>query len=192
MDNNAVRNAIDILKQNNININTKISTYCEYGHRYTISLNDFDKCPLCEKYTQEHIKDIIITRRKNQSVRIDIGNDDKITPSSVYIVNLQNDITNESFYKIGYSTKSVFDRLNDIPYIITKHKVIFTNLAYAKFIERHLHILHDDYVYQPKIGFDGCSECFTEIIIDTQDIFDNINVNKSKFMADIIAKYLLY
>lgn len=185
-----IKNFIEQLKENNVVINAKITTKCEYGHKYTTNMDNFNDCPLCLKYTPEHINSMIMTRRHKQSIKIDINQNDKSSPACVYIAKLEKQLTNESFYKIGYSIKSVYDRLIDNPYEIVKYKSIFTNLAYAKLLERHLHILHDEYSYQPLIGFDGCSECFTKILPETYPIFNNINIDNSKTIADIIMKYI--
>lgn len=165
---------LKILEENGIKFATRVNVECPNGHRYAIKINDLDGvCPECVKYTKEYIEDMI-EKRRAKSLRIKDDENEKFTPAGIYIVKLTRD--DESFFKIGISTKSAHERLKDIPYSVEIINVIFTNSCGANFIERALHKVHDDagLSYVPKIGFTGCSECFSEILNDEiQSFIDN-------------------
>lgn len=183
----SIKDIINTLKDNGLSLNTKITTTCIYGHKYSVKMDDFNECPLCLKYTSEHIAKITADRRNSHTLRVDIFLEDKIIPCAVYIVKLRKD--DEEFYKIGYSVKGVKERLIECPYELIEHKSIFTCLAYAKVIERHLHLLHDEFSYLPKIGFDGCSECFIKVRDDIDKILNDINLERSKVIYNLLEGY---
>lgn len=172
-----------------MNLNTTITINCPYGHRYTVKFDDNHNCPYCEKFTQSHIKSMIAARRKKSTMSINVLDTDKNTPCGVYVVKLHRNY--ETFYKIGYSIHSMEERLSGCPYEIINSKTIFTSLYYAKIIERHLHILNDEYSYAPKIGFDGCSECFSYLKNEVTQIIKSLNVDQAETVSNIIKQYLV-
>jgi hypothetical protein len=77
----------------------------------------------------------------------------------LYKVRLYNH--NESFIKIGMTTKSVDHRMRSIPYKFEVIKVIHGNSGYIYDLENKIKRFRKKYRYKPLINFKGETECYT-------------------------------
>lgn len=166
---------LKILKENQIYFKEKVSATCKYGHKYGVHGEDsIFECPNCKKYSKKHIINMI-RNRKNAKMKLGFNRErEKLIPCSVYIIRMKKNINgvNEVFYKIGLSTNPI-NRFGKFPYETEIVKMIFTNKATAILIERCLHMVHDErnLSYAPNVGFEGCSECFSDILLDKIQLF---------------------
>jgi len=163
----------------------KITMTCKFGHVYTTTRKNasIDECPECAKYTKDHIAEIIKIRRNSG---ITFGNklDEKNTPCCIYFVKVTGH--GESFFKIGITQNHPLKRLDHVPYTVELLGCIFSNTLTAKVIENQMHKIHDDHVYAPSVGFNGCSECFSDL--DYPEIKKCIN-NQDKFIKYFLDEY---
>lgn len=77
----------------------------------------------------------------------------------LYKVRLYND--NESFIKIGMTTKSVEHRMKSIPYNFEVIKIIHGNSGYIYDLENRIKRFRKKYRHKPLINFKGETECYT-------------------------------
>lgn len=94
----------------------------------------------------------IMERNKNMFLK---------TPCFVYKIRLFNN--NESFYKVGITTKDIKIRFRSFPYDYEVLEIISINLYDAYIIEQEIHNHLKEYKYKPQIKFGGNTECFTKI-----------------------------
>jgi len=158
---------------------------CQFGHTYENTYNNLF-CPVCCKYSKQYIQTIIQERRNRKIEHDNFSHKNLIQPCCLYIIKLSN--SNESFYKIGHTSKALNERFKDIPYKIEAYKLLFTNRSYAIDIERYLHDIHDEFCYAPQIGFMGCSECFSCIFKKEIDKIDQFNKNNLEYMRNNFKK----
>lgn len=183
-ENIKIVNLIEKLSSLGIDISSEVLVACKYGHKYstTKELAAIDNCPLCAKWTKEYVAKMIKIRR-NHNILFKNDKDEKLSPCCVYFVKFKNLERNpeESFYKIGITKDSPLKRLNKVPYNIEVLGCIFTNRAIAIMAERILHRKHDEFSYQPLIGFSGISECFKKLIKPEIKKFAD---NQDKYIED--------
>lgn len=85
----------------------------------------------------------------------------------VYIIKCWN--KNEEFYKIGKTFTTIKNRFKGknknttLPYKYEIVKIIEGNVKNISKLERQLHKLNKDFVYLPKIKFNGHKECFKQV-----------------------------
>lgn len=79
----------------------------------------------------------------------------------LYKIRLFND--DESFYKIGITTKDVNIRLRSFPYNNEIIEIISSNLYDAYIMEQNFHNILKNYKYKPKLNFGGKTECFIKL-----------------------------
>jgi hypothetical protein len=83
------------------------------------------------------------------------------TPCFIYKIRLFN--SNESFYKVGITTKDIKIRFRSFPYSYEVLEIISINLYDAYIMEQEIHNQLKEYKYKPQIKFGGNTECFTKI-----------------------------
>lgn len=81
----------------------------------------------------------------------------------LYFIKLKN--KDEYFYKIGITKYSLTKRFMGLKYLVDEIKIIKTNRYKAIFAECELHVKLrlDGLHYKPKMKFNGCTECYTEL-----------------------------
>jgi hypothetical protein len=116
-----------------------------------------DKTIILNKKRLSNKKFIESTNKKSSSVK---NNQRSITEKSsvVYLIKCFNQ--NETFLKVGYTTRSIEQRFKDFPY---RYKVINTiasdiDLLYR--IEQAMHGIGSELSYMPKKHFTGYTECY--------------------------------
>lgn len=66
----------------------------------------------------------------------------------------------ENFYKIGYTTMPLCERLRKIPYVMVDVEVVETTTKKAYELEQQFKSVIAPFRYRPKHSFSGCAECF--------------------------------
>lgn len=111
-------------------------------------------CPKCSSRYQGYNK----TNFKNACDKNNDGN------GLMYVIRCQSN--EESFYKIGVTSRSVSDRfcsVAEMPYKYSELYLIENTASYIFDIERRCHGLLRDCSYEPLQSFAGQTECFTTI-----------------------------
>lgn len=78
--------------------------------------------------------------------------------ATLYLMQLAGD--GETFYKIGYTTMPLRERLRKIPYVMVDAEVLETTVKKAYEIEQQFKSVIAPFRYRPKHSFSGCAECF--------------------------------
>lgn len=95
----------------------------------------------------------------------------------LYVIQCHNN--NESFYKIGITSKRIKERFRkDMPYNYKEVFIIESEASYIHNLETNLHELLKDYQYAPNLRFGGHTECFTEITVPVLKLLKNLTANK--------------
>ena len=132
------------------------------------------KCNLCGQYFIQDLNNHINFRKNgcpncqnergwSRSQWINFCKNKGTTDPLVYIVRLFND--NESFAKIGITSRTIHERISAIPY---EYEVIKEIKGSPRFVYDKENELHRKYVknrYIPKLEFKGEGECFDESIL---------------------------
>jgi hypothetical protein len=66
----------------------------------------------------------------------------------------------ETFYKIGFTSLGVQQRIRKIPYVMTDVEVVETTVKRAYALEQEIKAAIAPYRYRPQLNFAGCAECF--------------------------------
>ena len=148
---------------------------CDKGHHFKrnwIELLNTPFCPICVRMKLPGGYNFVNAERNKEKWL----NKNAI----VYIVNMYD--SNENFYKIGITNRSIDQRLQyKTPYNYTVISEIPTNMYDATYIENELHYHHRDNQYCPLKDFFGKTECFKDIdmnIINKYELFyKNFNRN---------------
>lgn len=88
----------------------------------------------------------------------------------VYVIRCWND--EEEFYKIGKTFTTIKERFKGknknttLPYNYKIVKIVKGNVKNISKLERQLHKLNKDFIYLPKIKFNGHKECFKKVNYD--------------------------
>lgn len=78
--------------------------------------------------------------------------------ATLYLMHLTGE--GENFYKIGYTTMPLSERLRKIPYAMVDAEVVETTVKKAYELEQELKGVIAPFRYRPKLLFSGCAECF--------------------------------
>lgn len=84
--------------------------------------------------------------------------------ATLYVIRCYKD--NESFYKIGITSKNLkyrFRSSGDLPYEYKEVAIVEGQPDFIYNLETRLHLLLSDFSYTPKLPFGGFTECFTSI-----------------------------
>lgn len=121
------------------------------------------KCPTCGNDWESSVNNIQagntksccgIKRGWSKSRWIEVSD-----TALLYKVKLYNN--NESFIKIGMTTKSVAHRMKSIPYKFELIKIIKGDSGHIYDLENRVKRLRKKYKYKPLISFKGETECYT-------------------------------
>jgi|GEM_PF-6525744 len=157
---------IKILSNKYVNVGTKLHCKClvdECGHEWNTPWNSLQSkygCPKCGiiKRSKASVGTYNrVTAERNKKKWLDKN-------AIVYIIQCFNN--EESFYKIGITTRSLRKRFRtkkELPYNYRIIDEVYTNLYEAIYIENKLHEKYKKYKYKPEIKFPGYSECFSKI-----------------------------
>lgn len=84
--------------------------------------------------------------------------------ATLYVIRCYKD--NESFYKIGITSKNLkyrFRSSGDLPYEYKEVAIVEGDPDFIYNLETRLHLLLSDFSYTPKLPFGGFTECFSSI-----------------------------
>lgn len=126
------------------------------------------RCPKCRKETTGfgRTKFINACERNNQG------------RGYLYVINCFNN--NEQFYKVGVTSsdlESRFHRKDFMPYQYKIEYLVEQEAEYIFNLENRIHVLLGGARYQPKIHFDGHTECFKDIDL-VRKLLARISQNK--------------
>ena len=94
----------------------------------------------------------------NRSQQIKNNSDYANRSATLYLMKFASD--GETFYKVGYTTMSLRERLRKIPYVMVDIEVLETTVKRAYELERQFKSAIAPYRYRPQQSFAGCTECF--------------------------------
>jgi hypothetical protein len=94
----------------------------------------------------------------NRKIRIENNPDYANSKALVYLMTFQGE--GETFYKVGFTTEGIKERIRKIPYAMIDVECVETTVKRAHELEREFKQIIEAYAYRPKINFAGCAECF--------------------------------
>lgn len=172
---NKIKNTLgdyyDYSKLNFIKSRIKVVITCpKHGDFSQITTEIFRKkrgCQKCSYENKEFGKKGFLKNCKNNE-------------GTLYIISCYDE--KENFYKIGITSKSVFERFNDNKSLPYEYKSILVFKSTAETIydlEKKLHKINYDKKYQPLKKFNGCQECYSDLnlenirsILKTKNLFN--------------------
>lgn len=89
-----------------------------------------------------------------------INNDSEYANRAATLYLMQFAGEGETFYKVGYTTMPLRERLRKIPYVMVDVEIIETTARRAYELEQEFKRVIVPYRYRPKQSFSGCAECF--------------------------------
>jgi len=177
-------NFYDYSKVNYINMKTKVCIICPTHGEFWQTPDTHLSGKRCRKCSDDEAKGFytIKNAEKNKEEWITID-------AKVYLCKLFDNSTNECFYKIGITKKSILSRISKIPYTCKILNYIETNIYEACFIEHMLHEYNKPNKYITNKLFNGKTECFHKVDIENfKEVKDNhyeyFKCEKNKWCAN--------
>lgn len=164
-------NKFDYSLVNYKNTDTKITIICPIHGKYQQTPSSHLNSQDCIKCSNKKISNYQKTLNNgwNYSIWEKKGNESKtFNGFKCYIIKCYNNT--EEFYKIGKTFNDLTKRFsckNVLPYNYEIVKLIKGSAKEISKLERDLHKKHKQYSYTPHIYFEGNSECFYELELET-------------------------
>lgn len=154
-----------------INSKTKLAISCklhgEFWQAPADHINSMQGCPTCGAEN---------TRGWSRGDYIEFLKTKGVCQASLYVIKCSK--ASEIFYKVGITHQSLKNRFKNktlMPYFFEELSLISGEAGYIWDLEKRIHQLLVRYPYQPKIGFGGQTECFTEIPKEVYKLLEEIN-----------------